>query len=237
VAAGDLTERALEASIERAYRRGAVPDASGRAIELVPHSVGREQGEALRDLAVAEGAERTIEVGLALGLSALFLCQAVLARGGRHVAVDPFQSESWNGAGLRTLREAGVEGMVEVIEEESQLALPRLVSEGREFDFGFVDGDHRFEGVFLDLYFMTRLVKPGGLIVVDDTWMPAVRTAVAYVERNLGAKLEPDALPNGFRWRRRRLRTGVPAGTGDTAVLRLPGERPELRWDEFVPPY
>src|ERR687896_265219 len=131
-----------------------------------------------------------------------------------------------DGTGLRTLRDAGVEGMVEVIEEESQLALPRLVSDGRQFDFAFVDGDHRFEGVFLDLYYMTRLVKPGGLIVIDDMWMPAVRTAGAFVERNLGATLEPEALPNAFRWRKRPLSRGVPSGTGDVAVLRMPNERP-----------
>ena len=223
--------------LDDAYGRGSVSDAAGAPVELAPHSIEREQGEALRDLAIAEAAERTIEVGLALGMSALFLCQALLPRGGRHVAIDPFQRESWNGAGLRTLRDAGVNELVEVIEEESQLALPRLVAERREFDLAFVDGDHRFEGVFLDLYFMTRLVRPGGLVVVDDMWMPAVRTAVAYVERNLAATLEPNALPNGFRWRRRRLSRGVPAGTGDTAVLRLPKERPALRWDEFVPPY
>jgi len=227
----------LETFLDRSYRRGSVLDGGGSAIALAPHSIERPQGEALRDLAIAEGAERTIEVGLALGMSALFMCQAVLPRGGRHVAVDPFQAESWNGAGIRTLREAGVEELVEVIEEESQLALPRLVAEGREFDLAFVDGDHRFEGVFLDLYFMTRLVRPGGLIVIDDMWMPAVRTAVAYVERNLGATLAPDALPGAFRWRNRPLSRGVPGGTGDTAVLRLPRERPALRWDEFVPPY
>jgi predicted O-methyltransferase YrrM len=223
--------------LDDAYGRGSVSDAAGAPVELAPHSIEREQGEALRDLAIAEAAERTIEVGLALGMSALFLCQALLPRGGRHVAIDPFQRESWNGAGLRTLRDAGVNELVEVIEEESQLALSRLVAERREFDLAFVDGDHRFEGVFLDLYFMTRLVRPGGLVVVDDMWMPAVRTAVAYVERNLAATLEPNALTNGFRWRRRRLSRGVPAGTGDTAVLRLPKERPALRWDEFVPPY
>jgi predicted O-methyltransferase YrrM len=223
--------------LDDAYGRGSVSDAAGGPVELTPHSIEREQGEALRDLAIAAGAERTIEVGLALGMSALFLCQALVPRGGRHVAIDPFQTESWNGAGLRTLREAGVEDMVEVIEEESQLALPRLVTEGREFDLAFVDGDHRFEGVFLDLYFMTSLVRPGGLVVVDDMWMPAVRTAVAYLERNLAVTLEPDALPNAFRWRRRRLSRGVPSGTGDTAVLRLPNERPKPRWDEFVPPY
>lgn len=228
---------AIEVAVDTIYARGSVHDDDGITLDLRPHSVERAQGEALRDLAIAEGAERTIEVGLALGMSALFLCQAVLPRGGRHVAIDPFQWESWNGAGLKTLREAGVEDHVQVIEEESQLALPRLVSEGREFDLAFVDGDHRFEGVFLDLYFMTRLVRPGGLVVVDDMWMPAVRTAVAYVERNLAVTIETDALPNAFHWRRRLARREVPRGTGDTAVLRLPRTRPALRWDEFVPPY
>jgi predicted O-methyltransferase YrrM len=228
---------APEGFVERAYRDGSLPDATGEPVPLAPHSVDADLGAALRDLAIAEDAERTLEVGLALGVSALWLCQAVMRRDGRHVAIDPFQEESWNGAGLRTLRDAGVAGMVEVIEEESQLALPRLVSEGRRFDFAFVDGDHRFEGVFLDLYYMTRLVKPGGLVVVDDMWMPAVRTAVAYVEKNLAATLEPDALPGAFKWRHRPLSRGVPSGTGDTAVLRLPSERPDLRWDEFVPPY
>jgi predicted O-methyltransferase YrrM len=229
--------RALEAHIDAAYSRGAVPARDGTAISLAPHSLDKPAGEALRDLAIAEGAARTIEVGLALGMSALFLCQAVLGRAGGHIAIDPFQRESWNGAGLRTLRDAGVEGIVEVIEEESQLALPRLLTEGRRFDFGFIDGDHRFEGVFLDLYFMIRVVEPGRLVVVDDMWMPSVRTAVSYVERNLGVTLEPDAMPNGFRWRRRPRVRGLPKGRGDMAALRLPTEPVELRWDEFVPPY
>ncbi len=225
------------AFLDRTYGTDAVLDACGTSVNIFPHSVRQPGGEALRDLAIAEGAERTIEVGLALGLSALFLCQAVVERKGRHVAIDPFQEESWNGAGLRTLRDAGVDEMVEVIEEESQVALPRLLADEREFDFAFIDGDHRFEGVFLDLYYMTRLVQPGGLVVVDDMWMPAVRMAVAYAERNLGTTLEPSALPNGFRWRRRPLSRGIPRGTGEMAVLRLPGESLELGWDDFVAPY
>ena len=227
----------LEPYIEQAYARGSVPGRDGTAVALAPHTIEREAGEALRDLAIREEAERTIEVGLALGLSALFLCQAVSEINGRHVAIDPFQEESWKGAGLRTLRDAGAEEIVEVIAEESQLALPRLLAQGSEFDFAFVDGDHRFEGVFLDLYYMTRLIKPGGLVVVDDLWMPSVRVAVAYVERNLGATLETSTLPNGFRWRRRPLSRGVPGGSGDMAALRLPRERPALAWDAFVPPY
>lgn len=235
--AGGADPSVLQAHIEAAYTQGAVPAREGEPMSLAPHSLDQHAGEALRDLARAEGAERTIEVGLALGMSALFMSQAVLPRGGRHVAIDPFQHESWKGAGLRTLRDAGVREIVEVIEEESQLALPRLLAEGRRFDFAFIDGDHRFEGVFVDLYFMTRLVEPGRLVVVDDMWMPSVRTAVAYVERNLGVTLEPDALPNGFRWRRRPMKRGLPGGRGDMAVLRLPNEPAKPRWDGFVAPY
>jgi predicted O-methyltransferase YrrM len=98
--------------LERAYRKGSVLDSDGAAVSLTPHSVDWREGEALRDLALSEEVERTIEVGLALGMSALFLSQAALERGGRHLAIDPFQQESWNGAGLRTLRAASVGELV-----------------------------------------------------------------------------------------------------------------------------
>ena len=229
--------RGLDTFIRQAYAAGSVPGDDGGLHELAPHSIELGAGEALRDLAIAEGASRTIEVGLALGMSALFLCQAIVRTGGdgaRHVAIDPFQRSSWNGAGLATLRAAGCDGIVEVIEEESALALPELARAGRRFDLAFVDGDHRFESVMADLVFLDRLVKPGGAIVVDDMWMPGVRLAVAYVERNLDHTVEPDTLPGGFRWRRHsKLRHGLPEGRGDMAVLRVPTDPPPRPWDRF----
>ncbi len=77
------------------------------------------------------------------------------------MVVEPFPADL-GGAGVRAIREAGVEELVEQIHEESQLALPRLAAEGRSFDRALIDGDHRFEGVFLDLCFADRLVRPRG---------------------------------------------------------------------------
>jgi hypothetical protein len=78
------------------------------------------------------------------------------------------------------------------------------------------------------------LVKPGGLIVADDMWMPSVRMAVAYVERNLDLALEPNAVPNAFAWRRaaRWGRRGL-RGSGQLAVLRVPTDPPPRSWDRF----
>jgi predicted O-methyltransferase YrrM len=227
----------LDSFIDEAYATGTVRGVDGAQLPVLPTGVPRAAGEALRDLAVSERASRTIETGLALGMSALFLCQAVLTvdpDAGHHVAIDPHQRTDWKGAGLTSLAAAGVDGRVEVIEEESELALPQLVREGREFDFAFVDGNHRFEGVLFDLVFMDRLVKPGGVIVADDMWMPSVRMAVAYVERNLDLALEPNALPNAFAWRRgsKWLRRGL-KGTGQLAVLRVPTDPPARSWDRF----
>jgi hypothetical protein len=48
-------------------------------------------------------------------------------------------------------RRRGFAALVELHAEESQIALPRFLSEGRSFDLAFIDRNHRFDGVFLDL--------------------------------------------------------------------------------------
>ena len=88
--------------------------------------------------------------------------------------------------------------MVEHYPEESQIALPRLVSEGREFDFAFVDGSHLFDRVFLDLIYLGRLVRPGSIIFADDYQAPAVARTVSFCVTNLGWKLEETAPQNNF---------------------------------------
>jgi predicted O-methyltransferase YrrM len=38
----------------------------------------------------------------------------------------------------------------------------------------------------VDLYFLLKLVRPGGLIVLDDASWPSVATAIRYFDFNLG---------------------------------------------------
>jgi len=80
-----------------------------------------------------------------------------------------------------------------LIAERSSIALARLTHTGVVVDAAFVDGSHRFHEVFVDLYFLRTLVRPGGLIVLDDTEWPSVVTALRYYDRNLGWTLVPIA--------------------------------------------
>ena len=148
--------------------------------------------DALRDLFVAEKAQVVIEIGLAYGSSALAIGEALISQGGpapRHLVIDAYQ-DRFGGAGWQAIAEAGLSDVTELLVERSQLVLPRLVAEGLVADAAFVDGSHIFHNVFVDLYFLRQLVRPGGLIVLDDCEWPSVATAVRYFEVNTGWRSE-----------------------------------------------
>jgi predicted O-methyltransferase YrrM len=180
--------------IDRLVRDGtAVARSDGSTHTLFPVSVSAVEGEALRGWVTRERATRTIEVGLGYGISALFIGQALLSSGAadaRHVSLDPYQASRFADCGLQFLDEAGLSELVEFHAEESQIALPRFLTEGRSFDLGFVDGNHRFDGVFLDLVHLGRLVRAGGIVFLDDYQLPAVARAASFCATNLGWSLE-----------------------------------------------
>jgi predicted O-methyltransferase YrrM len=175
-------------TIDRLYAQGSVTARSdGTAHDLFPIAIAREEGEALWRWVIRERAEHTLEVGLGYAVASLFVCDGLLATGNalpRHVAIDPYQQEWFAGCGLQLLDDAGVSAMVEFHAAESQLVLPRFAAEGRVIDLAFVDGSHWFDGVFLDLVYLQRIVRPGGVVFVDDLQLPAVARAVAYCVAN-----------------------------------------------------
>jgi predicted O-methyltransferase YrrM len=171
----------------------AVARSDGTTHSLFPVAVSTAEGEALRERVRSEGASRTIEIGLGYGVAALFICEGLLENGdaaARHVAIDPYQSTRFADCGLQFLEDAGLTELVEFHSEESQIVLPRFLSEGRSFDLAFVDGNHRFDGVFLDLIYLGRLVRPGGILFVDDYQLPAIARAASFCVTNLGWAVE-----------------------------------------------
>jgi predicted O-methyltransferase YrrM len=186
--------RQVRQVIERLVHDGTVVARSdGTAHDLFPVAVGAAEGEVLREWVVRERATRTIEIGLGYGISALFVCEGLLTSGhadARHLALDPNQAGRFGNCGLQVLSEAGVAFLVEHHAEESQIALPRFLGEGRRFDLAFVDGNHRFDGIFLDLVYLGRLLRPAAIVIVDDYQLPAVARAVSYCVTNLGWRAE-----------------------------------------------
>jgi len=160
-----------------------------------------------------------IEIGLAYGSSALAIAEALVASGSneaRHVIVDAYQSTSTIPDGL-AITGARLAGLCSLVEERSQLALPSLLGDGFVADAAFVDGSHIFHNVFVDLFYLRELVRPGGLVILDDCSYLSVATAARYFEVNTGWEPEPIAWPTRLR------------------AFRLPDPRTEPSFTSFRP--
>lgn len=144
--------------------------------------VSRATGELLQRAIREVRPEVSLEIGLAFGVSTLFICEALqeLAAPGVHIVLDPYQHGKWRGLGLKNLQEAGFASLVSFHEEPAELYLPKLLAEGRRIDFAFIDGLHRFEQAFVEFYYINRLLRVGGLVLFDD----AVRRSVNRVIRH-----------------------------------------------------
>jgi predicted O-methyltransferase YrrM len=186
--------------IARLVRDGtAVARSDSTLHDLFPVAASAAEGEALRAWILREKATRTVEIGLGYGISALHICEGLLvnsARASRHVVIDPYQATRFSDCGLQFLDEAGVREMVELHAEDSRISLPRFLDEARSFDLAFVDGNHRFDGVFVDLFYLGRLIRPGGIIFLDDYQLPGVARAASFFTSNLGWTMEEISPPD-----------------------------------------
>lgn len=122
-----------------------------------------------------------LEIGVHHGLSAIAVA-ALRGDGRRMVAIDLFeglqdQNVSGSGSGsreifLRNMRAFhGEIDFLEVIAAPSSTARPEAL--GSEFSFCHVDGGHSLEETYGDLSLCSSILRPGGILAVDDYFNPS----------------------------------------------------------------
>jgi caffeoyl-CoA O-methyltransferase len=136
------------------------------ALENARMQISPEQGQFMALLVELMGARRTLEVGTFTGYSALVVALALPADG-RVVACDV--SEEWTRVARRYWEEAGVAHMIGLRLGPAVGTLEELLGEGRreDFDFAFIDADKLNYDAYYEL--ALELVRPGGLIAIDNT--------------------------------------------------------------------
>ncbi|MCB0115389.1 MAG: class I SAM-dependent methyltransferase [Caldilineaceae bacterium] len=127
---------------------------------------------------------RILEIGLAYGVSTLFLCDALTWQQGTiyHV-IDPYQDRDWQSIGWLNLLRAGYADKIQFHKDTSDAVLPQLIAGGMRFDFVLIDGAHDAYQVQSDVEYAEKLLAPGGVIALDDIQLPAVQAAVDSLPR------------------------------------------------------
>ena len=125
---------------------------------------------------------RLLEVGLAYGISSLYICDVVSKWPVEcyHI-IDAFQTRDWQGIGWRNLSDAGFAHLVTLHEQLSELCLPQLLERGHRYDFAFVDGWHTFDHVLLEFFYINRMLDVGGIVLFDDVHLPSIQSVLAYI--------------------------------------------------------
>lgn len=134
--------------------------------------IGPDQGALLALLVRLIGARRTLEVGVYTGYSSLTVATA-LPDDGRVIACDI--NEEWTSVARRYWQEAGVAHKIELRLGPAVATLQQLVRDGlsNAFDFAFLDADKTEYDAYYEA--SLRLVRPGGLIAIDNVlWGGAV---------------------------------------------------------------
>lgn len=166
----------------------------------------------IREILLARKPSRTLEVGLGFGASALTILATLRENrvaGAMHTAIDPFQVTGlWRASGLRVVADEGHASCFRHLEEFSCFALPRLAAANESFDFIYVDGSHRFEDVFIDFYYASKILRVGGIVLFDDCIDRHVRKVIDFIHSNYSEILSPlDLAPydGGHKELRKRL--------------------------------
>ena len=176
--------------LEEMIATGVAVGRSGKRFENIGAVSTSNNLSVLRQLMLRYKPKRTLEVGLCFGGSCLLFAAThheLTGRAGKqHTAVDPFQQQVWDDAGLLALERAELAGYVNFQPYFSSIILPRLVEENGQFDLVYIDGSHLFEDVFIDAYYAARLLSPGGVVAFDDCCDPHVRKVLSFLRSNLG---------------------------------------------------
>lgn len=183
--------------LEGMYRTGRVrlPDGSTRPASS---GISARHAAALYRMVLCEKPELVIETGMGQGFSTLAILCALAQTGGRLISIDPYEGwESGMQAALFAVRRAGYAEYHRFIRRRSSEALPFLVAEGTRIQMAYVDGSHRFEDVFIDFYYLDRMLVPGGVIGFNNCGWTDVYRVIRFVQKRrrygeLDAGLAPD---------------------------------------------
>ena len=161
----------LDELLSELERFGKTNDGANSARPCRMLNITRDTGELLAVLVRATVARRVLEIGTSNGYSTLWLASAARAIGGTVTTVE--LSEYKIGLATANFARSGLGGQITLLHEDAGRVLQR--SADGAFDLVFLDSERpEYPGWWPHL---ARVLRPGGLLVVDNATSHAAEMA------------------------------------------------------------
>lgn len=157
---------------------------TGEVVEVHSESP-RMQCRFLQTIIEENKFKNSLEVGFAFGLSTVAICESVAMFGGKHTVFDPAEETYWGGHGIDLVEQAGYKDVLDFRPTTSAIGFGQLLAEGGagKYDFAYVDTLKHFDAIVVDLHFISKLLRVGGVVVFDDADFPGIRKALRFASQ------------------------------------------------------
>lgn len=141
------------------------------------------EGDLIHSLISKNRYARCLETGFGTGSSTLYMLNATADCGGHVTSLD-WSATNFNNIGKEIIAQSCMTARHTLIEEPSHMPMARLLTDGPTFDFAFIDGWKTFDYLAYEIFILNRLLRVGGCVMFDDTYLPSVRKIIAMLRRH-----------------------------------------------------
>jgi hypothetical protein len=161
----------IEATIESILANRPALQITGKG-DLADYGIDPAMTPVLRDNVKPQ--HRTVETGS--GLSTLLM----ILLGAQHTAISPDPGEPARIGKVCSEHKISVKGYHPIV-GRSEDVLPSLPP-GEQFDLALVDGNHAFPAACIDWFYLTRVLKTGGVMIIDDVQLWPCRIVADFLD-------------------------------------------------------
>jgi predicted O-methyltransferase YrrM len=167
-------------------RRFFIKDKNESTEVKIHSAIKKDEGKNIQKIIKKYKFKKCLEIGMAFGISTSYILLS--NKNVSLMSIDPYQKDKtqWNSMGLKLIKELELDERHHYIPEKSYISMPKLLSTyGEEyFDFIFIDGWHTFDYTLIDFFYADRLLRIGGVILIDDALHKGVQKFIKYIESN-----------------------------------------------------
>lgn len=141
----------------------------------------KEQGLFLQKIYDQIKPKKSLEVGLAFGISTLFILEKCGEYDGEdksHVVVEPF---SWGNAAVYNIEKAGLSKYLDIRRDLSDKVITEMYLKNERIQFAYVDTTKVFDTVLQDFYFIDKILDVGGAVIFDDASTGGINLVMRFI--------------------------------------------------------